>query len=710
MKLYQWLITGLTSMALVACGGGGSIAPATPPDTSTPVAASVELATSATQIGSGSGVATITATVKSASNVSIASAPITFSADSGVLANAVATTGTNGTATVELSAGADKTSRTITVTARSGTVSKTIQVQIVAAQRKIEVVTSVTQIGSGGEEATITAVVKDENNVSLSGAPVAFSTTSGTLAGASTVTNAAGIATARLSAGADKSNRTITVTATSGTVAQTVQVLVVDTKLTYSGATTVALGKVAAISVKLADSRSVPIGGVAVAVTSSLNNGLSATSATTDGQGVATLNYTATNAGNDTLTFTAIGATASVQIQISGEDFSFISPAANVKIPVQTSQVVTVKYVKNGAPVANQMVAFSITGGTITPSSIATDANGLASATISSTTASPATVTAALQGVVAQTSLPVQFVAVVPAKLTLQATPTALAPNAAGSTTQQAQLIATVVDADSNPVQGVTVNFNRVADPSGGNLNQASAVTDATGRASVQYISGGITTASNGVLLRAVVASTPTVSGEATLTVNQSALFIALGTGNVIQNIDSQTYKKDWVVYVTDANGVAVPNVSLTMKLLPRAYGKGSLVWNGTVWTYGPNVIFCANEDLNYNGKVDAGEDINGNNTLQPGNVISVNTGTSTTPGTVTTDASGRATVSVIYAESYSPWVVVALRAEAIVTGTESGTEAVFTVESLSADVTSETVPPAGQFSPFGSRACNLPN
>ena len=67
------------------------------------------------------------------------------------------------------------------------------------------------------------------------------------------------------------------------------------------------------------------------------------------------------------------------------------------------------------------------------------------------------------------------------------------------------------------------------------------------------------------------------MTGRAFLTVSQSALFIALGTGNVISNIDPQTYKKDWVVYVTDANGVAVPNITLTIKVLPTRYGKGYL-------------------------------------------------------------------------------------------------------------------------------------
>jgi protocatechuate 3,4-dioxygenase beta subunit len=86
-----------------------------------------------------------------------------------------------------------------------------------------------------------------------------------------------------------------------------------------------------------------------------------------------------------------------------------------------------------------------------------------------------------------------------PARLVLQVSPTAIGPNAAGSTTQQAQLRATVTDQNANPVRNAIVAFTRLADPSGGNLSQASAVTDSSGQATVQYISGAGTTADAGV-------------------------------------------------------------------------------------------------------------------------------------------------------------------------------------------------------------------
>ena len=200
---------------------------------------------------------------------------------------------------------------------------------------------------------------------------------------------------------------------------------------------------------------------------------------------------------------------------------------------------------------------------------------------------------------------------------------------------------------------------------------------------------------------------------------NQQALYIALGTGNKVLTLGSPPtqYQQDWVIYVTDANGVAVPNVSLTVKVLPLAYRKGSLAWNGTVWDYsldgtGGSVLAnepagsyveCANEDTDYSGVYSVAKDFNGNGKLDPGNVIAVS------PGTITTDSTGRATVSVIYAESYAPWVKVKLQVAAVVSGTESSNAATFVVVGAAADFSSQTSPPAGVVSPFGERACTSP-
>lgn len=492
----------------------------------------------------------------------------------------------------------------------------------------VEVLSSSNQVGTAGEQVTITAFVKGAGNVTLAEAPVSFTASSGTLTSAASATDTAGVATALLSAGADRGNRTVTVTVTSGAVSGSVDVLIAGTTLTVAGATTVGLSGAEVLTVKATDSKGGVIASLPVTATSSLGNALSSGTLTTDSQGQAMVTYTASNAGTDTLTFSGGGSTATSSIQISGEDFKIVTPAPSATIAVGTTQTVTARYLSGGVPQAGVTVQFTSTAGTVTPTSGVTNASGEVSAQLSSSSASIATVQATLAAPAAQATLPVEFVATVPATLVLQVSPTAIGPNPAGSTAQQAQVLATVKDANGNPVKGVTVNFNRIADASGGNLNQPSAVTNSSGQASVQYIAGAQSTASNGVRLQATVASTTTVVGNASLTVNQSALFIGLGQGNTISNVDETTYNKVWTVYVTDANGNPVSDVTLTMKALPNQYRKGSLAWNGKAWVYArtypdapDNIYGCKNEDRNFDGALArlVGEDVNQNGVLDEG-------------------------------------------------------------------------------------------
>jgi hypothetical protein len=577
----------------------------------------------------------------------------------------------------------------------------------------IDVIASSVQVGSGGDTVTISAVVKDSGNVGLAGVGIVFNANNGNLTQPTATTNASGVATATFSAGANRANRTATITATSGKAKGSIDVDIVGTALAYSGATTVPLGAAVTVSVKATDSKGAIVAGLPITVASSLGNGLSATSLTTDTQGNASVNYTATNAGTDALTFSGGGATVATSIQISSSQFVFVAPAPGAAIPVNSTQVVTVEYKIAGAPQGGKVIDFSTTSGVVTPTSATTDAAGQASVVVSALTAGPGTVQATVQGAAAQASLLVNFVSLTPARLVLQVSPTAIGPNAAGSTTQQSQLRATVTDQNGNPVANATVAFTRLADPSGGNLSQASAVTDSSGQATVQYISGAGTTADAGIQLRASILTNPAVFGDATMTVTQSALFIALGTGNTITNVDPQTYKKDWVVYVTDSNGVAVANKDLTIKVLPVEYRKGHLVFN-SIWTYDLATLHtCANEDTDYTGVVTPAKDFDLSGNLQPGNVILVTT--TQTPnaaasGIARTDSTGRATISLLYAESYYPWVKVRLTAQATVSGTESSTAQDFYVEALASDITTVTTTPAGLISPFGQNPCNVPN
>lgn len=572
----------------------------------------------------------------------------------------------------------------------------------------IEMLASANEVLSAGAEVVITAVVKNTNNVGMAAQPVVFAVTGGaTLRGAETETNDDGVATARLSAGANKALRNVTVTVTSGSAAGNIVLPVTGTRLSLTGATSLKFGDASLYVARLLDSSGNAIGGATINVASALGNSLSATALTTSANGDAQFIYSANFAGTDTLSISGLGTSAQSTVVISDSDFIALSPAAGTQVVVNTIQTISVRYQLTGAGQSGQTVQFSTTRGTLSASSATTNASGVASVTISSSSSGPASVVAQIAGV-GQVTLPLQFIATAPSSLVLQANPGAVLPNTSG-TSNQSTLEAVVLDATGNAVAGRQVNFTIDEDDgNGGSLSTPTALSDANGRAQVQFISGAQSTRTNGVKLRATVAGT-SVAGTAALTVNGQALFISIGFGNTISNKDETTYSKAFSVYVTDANGNAVPSQIVTLSTIPLLYGRGFLEWSGTFWTYNTAGTLgaytaCVNEDLNQNGVLDAGEDTNTNGQLTPGNPVVI------APGTVTTDAQGRATFALEYGEQYVPWLTANIVARASVGGTESRSVLVHALTGLSSDFSSETVSPAGVVSPFGTtQSCTSP-
>ena len=157
--------------------------------------------------------------------------------------------------------------------------------------------------------------------------------------------------------------------------------------------------------------------------------------------------------------------------------------------------------------------------------------------------------------------------------------------------------------------------------------------------------------------------------------------------------------------------------------MIPTEYGKGTLSRKCTTtsvtnsgglptsiitcdgpWKYSSTPTLCANEDLNFNGILDAFEDTNGNKQLTPGNIAVA------APGSLVTDAFGRASFAVQYGEQFAPWVKVNITARASVAGTESRQSILYDLLGSVPDFTGEA-PPAGATSPFGSStSCTNPD
>jgi len=743
MRTFAWIAaSGMLALALAGCGGdsgcpavgNGATTSACSSGTTGITPASVTVSTSAATIPSdGSSSATITVLAKDANNNAMSGVTVTVSASAGTLSGVSgAKTAADGTITATLSASGVAAGTAITVTATAGSVSGKATVNVVSTQRTLSLQTDQPQIPSDASKAAnLSAVLRDANNNALPGATVQFAATSGVLAVTQAVTDTTGLAKATLTAGSDPSNRTITVTATAGAASAQLTVAVTGTTLTLSCPANLVLNNTGNCSVLLTNSAGQGVPNTAVNLTSKSGNMLSAPMVTTDANGRAAFTVTGTVGGNDTITATGLGLTQTASLVVSTQSFNITSPPDGTKVNLGTPQMVTVTWLNGGTPVVGQPVTFAASRGALTPSTaVTTDATGKASVSISSTGAGPAIVQASATGVSAQLNL--DFVALAPSQISVQAGPAAVAVQG------QSTISALVRDAANNLVEGATVNFQVVTDPTNGGLSTASATTDAQGRAQTVYTAGNSSSGANGVTISATVNGT-SVTGNATLTVGGQAVFLSLGTGNKIDDtVGPAIYQITYSVFAVDSHGAALANVPVTVSVLPVAYGKGSLGGcpGGQYWvpiyttattdpySYAASKM-CRNEDTDYTGNIsslDTGtpstctdlvngttipshvKDYNCNGTLDPGNVAVV------APSSGTTDATGRLDVKVTYPRDHSYWVEVTLAASTTVQGTQSSTSSTFVLRGTTADYSCSVGPP-GPVSPYGVAAtCANPN
>ncbi len=567
------------------------------------------------------------------------------------------------------------------------------------------------QLGSSGADVvTVTAIVKDSSNLVMSDIPVVFTASSGSLAVVNKDTDGSGQATATLAPGNDYNNRTITLTATAGSVTETATVEVTGTSITINGESSLTAGDSTVLTIVLTDSDGNPISSELMTVASSLGSTLSASSLTTDSSGQIQVNVTPVASGTDTITVSSLGASASHVLTISGDEFQITTPSANADITLGTCSEINLKWLVSGSPNAGQTISFSATRGSIysdsactaSATTASTDSSGNAKVYVKSTFSGPSTLTAFVTGG-PSTSISISFVATTAAFIDLQVDKSTIGPNDGSQTVQQqATISATVRDPNNNLVKGKLVRFEITQDLSGGTLTTATATTDTLGRASTTYVSSAATTSKDGVQISAFIDDTPSVTGTVNLTVAQNGLFVRLGTGNNVAKVGATQYNKQYTVMVTDASGNAVANEDVTISINPEQYGKGYWVVNGDSWSkIDPDsnqstfLQTCPNEDTNENGILDPGEDINNSGVIEPGNIASA-------PAQVATGADGTFEFDILYPREFASWVEVRLTASTQVAGTESTDSVTFWLPIASEDTNDTNVLPPGVNSPFG--------
>jgi hypothetical protein len=597
---------------------------------------------------------------------------------------------------------------------------------------------------SGAQKIELTAIAKDENNNLLEGVTINFSATSGALAkvsvngdAGSNVTGPDGKVAMILSTEAEPSNRVIFVSVVSGDVSDSLEIDVVGTTLTLTGSSALALNDETNYIVNVLDSDGNGVAKTDVSI--SLSGGDAdiglpdPATVTTDTEGQASIKVTGLSGGSNRVVVTALGASASQDVSVQADSFLFtnfsngvdtVNPTLTPMIPdvslIQSASV-TLTWQRSGTPVVGKAVSYTTTRGDISEGiEAATDANGQVTISVTSSNAGIALVTFLGKDIDADIELTNQlkfeFYANTAATIIAQASPNSIGPN------QQTSTVSVVVrDINDNLVKNQTVTFE-VDDVSGGEIFPATAVTDSNGNASTVYTSNN-TSAQNGIAIKATVSELPSVSDVVNLTVAERELFIALGTGNEIEELGTTDYVKEYSVFVTDADSKAVANVDLTISALPHKYYKGYWypIFDGEEFvrwiTRGADALevsvgftfpltspnlparACNNEDINFNGILDVGEDLNNDLLVTPGNKVAA-------PSTITTDADGRAVVRLRYSQSYGEWLDVKLIASAKVNGSESSAQTIFNLPVSANDVNQEDITPpvagVGLRGPFG--------
>ena len=323
----------------------------------------------------------------------------------------------------------------------------------------------------------------------------------------------------------------------------------------------------------------------------------------------------------------------------------------------------------------------------------------------------------------------INFVSTDPTKLLLQIERAVLSPG--GSTS----VIAKVLDKDDAPVKNAIVQFTTSKDASGGGLVSPVAYTDNNGQAIVVYNAGQNPTATNGVIIEAVVQAVrlpdgtekdigPFLNDSVNITVQTKSTFISFAFADKVSSGDRNVYYfRKGSISVLNNTGKPAINQQVSVNLIPNKYGKGVFkvvkdpILNKEVWVRSPYTE-CDNEDINNNGILDPGEDVNNNGQLDPVNVVAVLdkdgnevSANSNQSFNLTTDAFGKIDFSVRYFKEYAEWYQAKITVNTRVDGSESQQARLIDFPVLVDDVDIGIPLRPNMISPFGTaNSCTNPN
>ncbi|CRY56901.1 Ig domain-containing protein [Yersinia intermedia] len=204
-------------------------------------------------------------------------------------------------------------------------------------------------------------------------------------------------------------------------------------------------------------------------VTFSTNNGASVTTVigTTGANGIATATLTNSTVGTTAVTATVNGTSTTVNTQFIADSHTATITAANLRVTADnapanntaTNSVQAIVTDAGGNPVAGQNVTFSANNGARVTAVIGTTgADGIATATLTNSTAGETIVIATVNGT--STTVNTQFIADSHTATITAANLRVTADNAPANNTATNSVQAIVTDAGGNPVTGQSVTFS----------------------------------------------------------------------------------------------------------------------------------------------------------------------------------------------------------------------------------------------------------
>jgi protocatechuate 3,4-dioxygenase beta subunit len=449
----------------------------------------------------GSGTATITVTVKNGSGQPISNATVVLAASGSgnTLTQPVTKTNASGVTTGTISSSVAEV-KTISAVANGITLNQTPSVTVTAGGVSASLSTLAATPGSisaDGGSATITVTAKDGSGNPISGATVVLAATGGsnTLTQPAGVTDANGVATGTLSSTLAEA-KTVSATVSSVALTQTAVVTVTPGSVSADQSTVAALpGTIQAgngtstVTVTAKDAHDNPISGATVVLAATgTGNTLVQPAGTTNASGVASGSLGSSVAESKTVSATingtAVTQTASVTVtpaSVSGSQSTVGVDQASITAGAGLATITVTVRNSTGDPVSGANVVLASTGtqNTLVQPSAPTDANGVATGTLSSNKAELKTISATADGVaITQTAaVTVTAGAVSGATSVVTAAPTSIAPGSETSTIR-----VTAKDGFGNPVSGATIFL--AATGSGNTLTQPATTTNSIGVAS----------------------------------------------------------------------------------------------------------------------------------------------------------------------------------------------------------------------------------